>query len=63
MNCHIQEIPENGADVKHFDLIHDNAIDLFYPFMKAKWTMKSKEATDKDFNELMVHNLPRIRVW
>lgn len=22
VNCHIQEIPENGADMRHFDYIH-----------------------------------------
>ncbi len=34
VNCHIQEIPENGADMRHFDFIHNSLIDGI-PFIKV----------------------------
>ena len=49
VNCHIQEIPENGADMKHFDFVHETLAEVLFPLFKAKWTMKSKCAAASDF--------------
>ena len=63
INCHIQEIPENGADMKHFDLVHESALDAVFPFVRLKWTMKTKNASDADFAEVMVHERPKYRSY
>ncbi|XP_026833154.1 cholesterol 7-desaturase isoform X3 [Drosophila erecta] len=34
INCHIQEIPENGADIAHFNAIHKNS------FLNDTWVQK-----------------------
>ncbi|XP_039229577.1 cholesterol 7-desaturase nvd [Drosophila yakuba] len=34
INCHIQEIPENGADIAHFNAIHKNS------FINDRWVKK-----------------------
>lgn len=26
INCHIQEIPENGADIAHFEAVHNDSL-------------------------------------
>lgn len=26
VNCHIQEIPENGADIAHFEAVHNDSL-------------------------------------
>ena len=54
VNCHIQEIPENGADMRHFDFLHSSVADLI-PFVKFRWTMKTKNASDPNFYEVMKH--------
>lgn len=53
VHCHIQEIPENGADMKHFDYIHYTALNFLYPLIKLEWKMKTKNAADLDFWEVM----------
>jgi cholesterol 7-dehydrogenase len=62
VNCHIQEIPENGADGKHFDLVHNSVADNI-PFMKFQWKMKTKRPVDPDFKEVMTHWNPKIRAY
>lgn len=56
VNCHIQEIPENGADIRHFDFVHLEPA----PYMGTKlarftWAMKTKNASDPDLYEYMKH--------
>jgi len=34
VSCHIQEIPENGADMRHFEFIHSSLFDKI-PFIKV----------------------------
>lgn len=50
VNCHIQEIPENGADMKHFDYVHYSAMDIIPKWLVSlKWEMRTKNAKDADF--------------
>ncbi|CAK66954.1 unnamed protein product (macronuclear) [Paramecium tetraurelia] len=51
VNCHIQEIPENGADMRHFDYIHASAMDII-----PHWL-------DSDFLKEMTHPVPRCRQY
>lgn len=37
VNCHIQEIPENGADLAHFSVVHGDSI-LAGNVPKNRWT-------------------------
>jgi cholesterol 7-dehydrogenase len=62
VRCHIQEIPENGADIKHFSYVHTSALDILYPFIKLEWDMKTKNAADPDFYEVMTHPLAKYRI-
>lgn len=55
VNCHVQEIPENGADVRHFDYVHLEPIAGTINFTKFKWAMKTKPASDPDLLEYMKH--------
>lgn len=36
INCHIQEIPENGADIAHFNAIHKKN------FINGSWAQKKR---------------------
>jgi cholesterol 7-desaturase len=54
VNCHIQEIPENGADIRHFDFLHTSVID-YIPFIKFKWTMISERAAEPELKKMMTH--------
>ena len=54
VKCHIQEIPENGADIRHFDFLHTSVMD-YIPFMKFKWSMISERATEPDLFKMMEH--------
>jgi cholesterol 7-dehydrogenase len=40
VNCHIQEIPENGADMRHFDFLHTQLI-RGSNLITFEWTMHS----------------------
>ncbi|KAL4499036.1 hypothetical protein ABPG72_016938 [Tetrahymena utriculariae] len=61
VNCQIQEIPENGADFKHFEYIHYAWIEILFPWIKFKWVPKDRKPTDKDFDEVM-RNHPNKKV-
>lgn len=41
INTHIQEIPENGADIKHFDFLHTKVFEIFHPLLQYKWELTS----------------------
>lgn len=51
VNCHMQEIPENGADIRHFDFLHTS----FMAFIKFEWSMLSHRASAPDLYEVMRH--------
>ena len=40
VNCHIQEIPENGADIRHFDFLHTRLFN-WSDIVTFEWTMLS----------------------
>lgn len=52
VNCHVQEIPENGADIRHFDFLHTKFMTNFITF---DWTMKSERASSKQLLDIMQH--------
>jgi cholesterol 7-desaturase len=54
VNCHIQEIPENGADVRHFDFLHTSMFD-YIKFIRFEWSMLSHRANEKGLFETMRH--------
>lgn len=56
VNCHCQEIPENGADIRHFDFLHTNVFD-YISFIKFDWLMKSHRAQEEDLYEVMKHKI------
>lgn len=52
INCHIQDIPENGADLKHFYYVHT----YIFPWLKVvtfKWNLKWMAASDPNLLEYM----------
>ncbi|CAF1666405.1 unnamed protein product, partial [Rotaria magnacalcarata] len=63
VNCHVQEIPENGADVRHFDFLHQSIIDIIFPFFKFSWSMLSERATNPRLHELMTHPNPEVNAY
>ncbi|CAD8207621.1 unnamed protein product [Paramecium pentaurelia] len=64
VNCHIQEIPENGADARHFDYIHSSVNDYIPTWIVSfKWTMKSLPANDPDFYKKMEHSKEKVRKY
>ena len=56
VNCHVQEIPENGADLRHFDYVHLEPVAGTISFTKFRWAMKTKTASDPDLMEYMKHD-------
>ena len=59
VNCHIQEIPENGADIRHFDFLHTSVADCI-SFMKFEWSMLSNRASDPELHAKMKHRLEYV---
>lgn len=51
VNCHMQEIPENGADIRHFDFLHTT----FMAGIRFEWTMLSHRAASPDLFDVMRH--------
>ena len=62
VNCQISEIPENGADIRHFEYIH-----LYLtPIIKSitfRWEMKSMQASNPELSEYMKHWDKGINEW
>jgi len=50
VNCHIQDIPENGADLKHFFYVHTYIL-KWITFVKFKWALKWTRANDPNLIE------------
>ena len=63
MNCHVQEIPENGADVRHFDFLHQSILDFMFPFIKFGWSMTSEQANNPNLREKMIHPHPEVNAY
>jgi cholesterol 7-dehydrogenase len=49
--CHIQDIPENGADIFHFKYIHKYLISR-YKILEVSWAPKWKRGDDPTLAEL-----------
>lgn len=54
VNCHVQEIPENGADIRHFDFLHTKLFDCLN-FVGFEWSMLSHRADETDLFDVMKH--------
>ena len=54
VKSHIQDIPENGADGRHFDYIHAG-LSKWLPFVKVCWSLKCERAVNPDLFEIMRH--------
>ena len=63
VNCHVQEVPENGADVRHFDFLHQSIMDVMFPFLKFDWSMVSEPASSSRLHELMAHPNPKVNAY
>ena len=63
VNCHVQEVPENGADVRHFDFLHQSVLDVLFPFVKFTWSMSSERATHPRLHEIMAHPHPQVNKY
>jgi len=50
VNCHIQDIPENGADLKHFFYVHTYPLS-WLKCLKFKWKLKWSRGDDPDLLE------------
>jgi len=50
VNCHIQDIPENGADLKHFFYVHTYPL-AWLKCLKFKWKLKWSRGDDPDLIE------------
>lgn len=62
VNCQTQEIPENGADWKHFEYVHYYLFLCLVPWVKFAWRPISRKATDPDFWDVMTqHERPKVR--
>lgn len=53
INCHVQEIPENGADWKHFEYVHFYLFEFLVPWLKFAWRPLSSRGNSPNFNEIM----------
>lgn len=60
--CHIQELPENGADNSHLDALHASFIvPLLRPFMRHKWDSKWCGGSEKINAESVDNNDNKIK--
>ena len=62
INCHMQEIPENGADWKHFKYVHYYLFLFLVPWVQFDWNPLCRRADSPDFDEVMTkHAKPKVR--
>lgn len=60
VNAHIQDIPENGADVYHFKYVHSEIIpkvEIINFLWKAKW----RRGDDPNIGEIFEHPTKFVR--
>ena len=58
--CHVQDIPENGADILHFKYVHTHIIPNF-DWLKFSWKAKWKRGDDADLKEMFEHEKDYVR--
>jgi cholesterol 7-dehydrogenase len=60
INCHIQDIPENGADVFHFKYVHKYLFSK-YKLFEFVWNPQWKSGDDSDILQIFEHKDKKIR--
>jgi cholesterol 7-dehydrogenase len=62
INCHIQDIPSNGADLLHFKYVHT----YIYPWFTSlyfRWDAKWMTGNDPDIKSLFEHPRKEMRAF
>ena len=59
ISSHVQDIVENGGDVKHFMYVH-SALLPFTDFVGASWRAKWRPADDPNLRKEMAHEIPWV---
>lgn len=59
VRTHVQDIAENGGDIRHFQYIHTHLLP-FSNLIQAKWDAKWVRGDDPDLREKMKHEVPWI---
>ncbi len=49
--CHIQDIPENGADILHFKYVHAQVLPKI-DWLRFTWKAKWKRGDEADLKEM-----------
>lgn len=60
--CHIQDIPENGADILHFRYVHTQVIPKI-DWISFSWKAKWKRGDDPDVKEMFEHEKDYVRQY
>ena len=60
VRCHIQDIPENGADVFHFKYVHSEIIPKVN-IVQFLWLAKWRRGDDPDVREIFEHDVKYVR--
>ena len=60
INCHLQDVPSNGADTLHFKYVHTYMIP-WIKFIQFRWQAKWKAGNDPDLKELFEHPKKSVR--
>lgn len=58
--CHIQDIPENGADILHFRYVHQEIIPKI-SWLAFDWKAKWKKGDDPELKEMFEHEKDYVR--
>ena len=56
VNAHLQEIPENGGDFKHLQIVHNVVHPLIFPYVQYKWVPKTAKLDSKILDEELRHH-------
>jgi phenylpropionate dioxygenase-like ring-hydroxylating dioxygenase large terminal subunit len=62
IRCHLQDIPENGADTFHFKYVHRYLIGRF-KMLEVAWKPKWKRGDDPDLPELFEHPTKSVQAF
>lgn len=60
IKCHIQDIPQNGADTFHFKYIHKYLIGR-YKMLEVIWNPKWKRGDDPELSQIFEHPSKNVR--
>ena len=62
INSHVQDIVENGGDVKHFLYVH-SALLPFTDFIGATWRAKWRPGDDPNLRKELEHDIPWVQAY